>query len=153
MMAAASAAMTAAAQTIETPGVHLGPGGIVVRKSGHTTVIKNDGISDARGQSRRSSSAGSPAGRTLPISASGQTRTYLCTQTTLELTGSRNHLTLQGTCAAIQISGSHNRVRVVGTVGRVELTGSGNVVTWTKQSPQGTPIEDSGPNNSAVFKP
>lgn len=96
---------------------------------------------------------GTSAGRTLTITASDQNRTYLCTHSNIEVNGSQNRLTLKGTCDSVRVTGSGNRLRVIGTVADVSMTGSGNVVTWTKQTSQGTHTSDTGPNNSAGYKP
>lgn len=142
------------AQGVDLPGVHIGPGGVVVNGKKGATVINSGGVSTGR-RGRRATvrAAGMSAGKTLQITASGQNRTYLCTHSDLQLTGSANTLTLKGTCGTVAVSGSKNRVRVVGPVNNVQMTGSGNVVTWTRKNPHGTPVADTGPNNSAAYKP
>lgn len=151
------AAASCFAQTVDLPGVHIGPGGVTVHGKKGTAVINNGGVSTGH-KGRRAAvlahgARPAASGKTLTITASGQTRTYICSHSDLELTGSANRLTLKGTCGTVTVSGSKNRIRVVGTADRVVMTGSGNVVTWTKKNPHGTPIEDTGPNNSAAYKP
>lgn len=141
------------AQAVDLPGVHIGPGGVTVKGKKGATVITSGGVATGRRSGRAGVVRATSGGRTLQVTASGQTRTYVCTHSDLQLTGSANTLTLKGTCGTVAVSGSRNRVRVVGTADRVQITGSGNVVTWTRKNPHGTPVADTGPNNSAAFKP
>jgi Protein of unknown function (DUF3060) len=65
------------------------------------------------------------------MTSSGQRRSIACDGETVQITGSRNTLTITGDCQKVDVAGTGNVVTIE-AVERIEVTGTNNRVTWQR---------------------
>jgi hypothetical protein len=65
------------------------------------------------------------------VLSNGERRTLDCHGQDVKVTGSRNELTLRGSCPRVDVAGAAN-VIAIETVDRIDVTGTGNRVTWAR---------------------
>ncbi|RKH18264.1 DUF3060 domain-containing protein [Corallococcus praedator] len=69
---------------------------------------------------------------TIDVTGTGETSTHECKpDSTVEITGASNNVTLTGECKSVTVNGSSNVVKVEATR-VIDVTGASNTVTWKR---------------------
>lgn len=86
---------------------------------------------------------------TVCISGDHQSLNSATLGKSVEVSGDKDTVTLQGNCPTLTITGDDNHIRVVGSVGRVITEGGGNTVTYGS-GPSAAPVISGGGDGNTV---
>ncbi|MCY1032479.1 DUF3060 domain-containing protein [Corallococcus sp. BB11-1] len=88
---------------------------------------------------------------TIDVTGSGETATHECKpDSTVEITGASNNITLTGECKSVTVNGSSNVVKVEATR-LISVTGMSNTVTWKRGHGKSKPkISRTGMDNKVT---
>ncbi len=145
-------ALVPAAPQARAQSLSIGPGGISFSSAPGQPALKLD----INKSGLRLSAA--PSRTTLPVRTASP-RTVRCSGAGVTVRGSRQRLTLLGSCAQLSVTGSQN-VITVERVGRIQIQGSRNTVLWKvalggsspslRLSGSGNTVQGTRPRPSAV---
>ena len=89
------------------------------------------------------------AGQKVMILDSNQNKVYKCNNTSFDINGSSNNLTMYGTCSSVRVNGSTNNITIKGKVDSIYVLGSFNNIFWSKKhNPTKPKISNPGQLNS-----